>query len=259
MGLDIYAGTLTRYYAHNWKTVVQQWAEENGYAFQKITPEGQDVTEEETLSPVQIQEIVENWRDQILTAISQSMQKTYIPWTENNEKPYYTDKPDWDAFGAMLLVAACHTYKESIPPTVNKGWDYMENPVVCRLMHDGERVWSLFRGAVWWLPLPDAFLFQAPLPTDNTAMIGTTGGLRKELERLNQLAWQADEDTILKWSETEGYPTDGIVDSQGNYSKMDIPENTQYDTESLAKFSFSMFWQAMRFGEENQVPVLLDF
>ena len=25
MGLDIYAGTLTRYYAHNWKTVTQQW------------------------------------------------------------------------------------------------------------------------------------------------------------------------------------------------------------------------------------------
>ena len=30
MGLDIYAGTLTRYYSRNWKTVVQQWAEENG-------------------------------------------------------------------------------------------------------------------------------------------------------------------------------------------------------------------------------------
>ena len=28
MGLDIYAGTLTRYYSHNWKTVVQQWAED---------------------------------------------------------------------------------------------------------------------------------------------------------------------------------------------------------------------------------------
>ena len=38
MGLDIYAGTLTRYYSHNWKTVVQQWAEENGYAFNRITP-----------------------------------------------------------------------------------------------------------------------------------------------------------------------------------------------------------------------------
>ena len=43
MGLDIYAGTLTRYYAHNWKSAVQQWAEENGYAFQKITPDGAEV------------------------------------------------------------------------------------------------------------------------------------------------------------------------------------------------------------------------
>ena len=40
MGLDIYAGPLTRYYSHNWKTVVQQWAEENGYSFNRITPDG---------------------------------------------------------------------------------------------------------------------------------------------------------------------------------------------------------------------------
>ena len=37
MGLDIYAGTLTRYYSHNWKTVVQQWAEKNGYTFNRTT------------------------------------------------------------------------------------------------------------------------------------------------------------------------------------------------------------------------------
>ena len=41
MGLDIYAGTLTRYYSHNWKTVTQQWAEENEWGFQKITPDGE--------------------------------------------------------------------------------------------------------------------------------------------------------------------------------------------------------------------------
>ena len=27
MGLDIYAGTLTRYYSHNWKTVVLVYVE----------------------------------------------------------------------------------------------------------------------------------------------------------------------------------------------------------------------------------------
>ncbi len=31
-------------------------------------------------------------------------------------------------------------------------------------------------------------------------------------------------------------------------------EHTRYDTQSLAKFAFSMFWRAMRFAEEQQVP-----
>ena len=45
-------------------------------------------------------------------------------------------------------------------------------------------MWSLLRGATWWLPLTDSFLFQGPLPTDDQTMIATLGGLRKELEKL---------------------------------------------------------------------------
>ena len=149
MGLDIYAGTLTRYYSHNWKTVVQQWAEENGWGFQKITPDGEAADNEEEMSPAEIQAAVENWRDQILSAISRPGQEPYAPWPEDNERPYYTDKPDWDAFGAMLLVAACHTYGEPVPPTVEKNWDFGEHPLISRLASDEERVWSLLRGATW--------------------------------------------------------------------------------------------------------------
>ena len=60
MGLDIYAGPLTRYYSHNWKTVVQQWAEENGYTFNRITPDGEPADNEEELSPAEIQAAVED-------------------------------------------------------------------------------------------------------------------------------------------------------------------------------------------------------
>ena len=88
MGLDIYAGTLTRYYSHNWKTVVQQWAEENGYTFNRITPDGEPADNEEELSPAEIQAAVEDWRDQILAAISQPNQPHYTPWPEDNERPY---------------------------------------------------------------------------------------------------------------------------------------------------------------------------
>ena len=87
MGLDIYAGTLTRYYAHNWKSAVQQWAEANGYTFQRVTPEGEQVEEEAELDPAEIQDIVENWRDQVIAGISQPDQEPYLPWPEDNERP----------------------------------------------------------------------------------------------------------------------------------------------------------------------------
>ena len=104
MGLDIYAGTLTRYYSHNWKTVVQQWAEENGYAFNRITPDGEPADNEEDLSPAEVQAAVENWRDQILSAISQPGQPPYAPWLEDNEKPYYLSLIH--IFGIQLRPAA---------------------------------------------------------------------------------------------------------------------------------------------------------
>ena len=79
MGLDIYTGTLTRYYAHNWKTAVQQWAEENGYTFNRITPDGDPVDDGEELSLAEVLAAVENWRDQILAAIAQPGQEPYAP------------------------------------------------------------------------------------------------------------------------------------------------------------------------------------
>lgn len=211
------------------------------------------------MSASEIQEIVENWRDQILGAITGDKQEPYVPWSENNEKPYYTDKPDWDALGAMLLVAACSIYDELVPETIEKYWDFMEHPVIARLSEDQERVWSLFRGTTWWLPISDAFIFRAPLPAEDIATIGTVGGLRKELEQLNALAWQADEKTVLSWIDIEGYPVDGTIDLDGQYSKAGIPEHTQYNTESLAKFAFSIFWKAIQLAEEHQVPILLDY
>ena len=179
MGLDIYAGTLTRYYSHNWKTVVQQWAEKNGYSFSRISPDGEPAGNEEELSPAEVQATVENWRDQILDAISQPDQPPYAPWPEDNEKPYYTDKPDWDALGAMLLVAACHTYGQPVPPTVEKDWDFGEHPLIARLAKIRSGCGPCFVGATWWIPLSDSFMFQAPLPTDAQTIIGTLGGLRR--------------------------------------------------------------------------------
>ncbi len=258
MGLDIYAGTLTRYYAQNWKTAAQQWAEANGFSYSRIIPQGESERAEETLNPEEIQEAMKNWQSQILAAISPKEGPSYEPWTEDNETPYYTEKPDWDAFGALLLYAAAKTYKEPFPKTVRKNWDFEKHPLIQRMGEDEERVWSLFIGASWWLPIEDGLAFNAPCPTEEEITFSTTGALLMELHQINATGWQADEETILSWSSTEGYPADGEI-RDGTLTKAGVKEHTIYDTESLAKFAYSILWQAAKFSMEKRVPILLDF
>lgn len=66
MGLDLYAGTLTRYYAHNWKTESQQWAEAHSFGYQKITSE---MESKNSMSTEEVQQVIETWRDSLLSAI----------------------------------------------------------------------------------------------------------------------------------------------------------------------------------------------
>ena len=106
--MTIYAGTLKEpgIYSHNWKTVVQQWSGGKWYgAFKKSHRIWSKLLITRNCPRPMFRR---RWRtggvEEFLSAISQPGQPPYAPSPEDNEKPYYTDKPDWDALGAMLLV-----------------------------------------------------------------------------------------------------------------------------------------------------------
>lgn len=260
MGLDIYAGTLTRYYTRNWKTITQQWAEQNGYGFRVVRPDGSGDAGVPQAAPEEVRRYMETWRDNVLQALQSPDAPLLQPWLEDHsDTPYFTKKPDWDAFGALLLAAACAVYGEPAPAAVEKGWNYVEHPLIVRMGGDREHVWSLFRGAEWWLPLDGGFLFRVSLPGGEERAVATVRRLHEELDRINALLWQAGEDEILNWETTEGYPADGSVDQDGHIDMGEDNVHTRYDTQSLAKYAFSLFWQAVRFAETHRTPLLLDY
>lgn len=74
MGLDIYAGTLTRYYRHNWKTAAQQFAEANRLGFQMIR------ARQEELSIEEVREAVTRWRDNIIVGLELAKFAFSILW-----------------------------------------------------------------------------------------------------------------------------------------------------------------------------------
>lgn len=246
MGLDIYAGTLTRYYAHNWKSVVQQWAEANGYEFNRITPNSAEGEQEEELSHEEILRVVTDWSGQLIAAMSQNYGKKFEAWNEDHDTtPYYTDKPDWDAFMALVLYTCCKIYNESVPETVENNFDASAFSVLGRAANDDNVNLSLLKEAVWWVPIDESFYAAGPLPNGVNSVIGTVKALEAELMIINGFEWEADEETILSWCKTEGYNTE----------KSEAGNNTV----SLAKFAFSILWQAVKFAKEHNVPIVLDF
>lgn len=270
MGLDIYAGTLTRYYSNNWKTIVQQFCEDNGIEFAKEDDNGMEIDKQEQ-SPEEICQIVSEWRDGIIDSIEQQKKKSNsffnlfkkkdastLAWEENNTKDYYTDKPDWDAYGALLLFVASIIYDEEIPKTLPKNWDFESNPLIQRLHADKKTAgWSLFRSAMMWLPIDEGFTFTDTTPDGNEITISTSGNLINELNDINAMCWKADEETILYWRKIEGYNAEEEIFDKRNDAL--IVKNGDSNTESLAKFAFSIMYSAANYSLKHHVPIIFDY
>lgn len=252
MGLDIYAGTLTRYYTHNWKTVAQQFAEANGMGFQTIRPQQEQESE---LSVEEIRNVVTQWRDNIINGLNLDP----VPlWNEDYDiTPYYTNKPDWDALNALLLyIAAKYTNKE-VPVIIDKNADIYQHPIVKEFLETKDFQLTLFDGNGWWLPIEQNIMFHYVLPNSEESPLTTSALLLAELKRYNDFEWKADRDTIISWSISEGYPEDAAYDEETGYEKTVIHE--AYETESLAKFAFSILWQAAEFSLEHGVVIVYDY
>ena len=258
MGLDIYAGTLTRYYCGNWKNMVQQWAEACGHEYHVIRPNDNQGDDEEP-DEAEVQAAVEQWRNLLIESVMPPGSGADEQWPENNTAPYFTHKPDWDAFGALLVTAACARYGEPIPQSVEKNHDFMEHPLVLKAAEDTEKVWSLFRGATMWVPLSRPLLFNGTLVNGSECTISTLAALRLELEKLNSMVWQADEATVAGWKDTEGYPADLEQAEDGSVDPQKIQKHDSYDTQSLARYAFSILWEALLFAEKNRSAIIMDF
>lgn len=240
MGLDIYAGTLTRYYTHNWKTVTQQFAEANGISYQAIR---RSPDTNEKCSVKEINKTVTMWRDGIIKGLNLNP----VPlWNEDYDvTPYYTAKPDWDALGALMLYIAAKYSGKEVPATVEKDFNAYEQPIVKEFLETKDFQLTLFDGNGWWLPINRNIMFDYMLPDSEESPLTTSSLLLAELERYNAFGWNADKETIYSWDTTEGYENG--------------PQKDVYNTESLAKFAFSILWQAAEFSLEHGVPILYDF
>ena len=196
MGLDIYVGSFTRYYAGRWETAAQKHAREQGLALEVLSA---DRPSDVVTDPEQIRPAVLAWRDQLSQGFGANIDGL-LDWDETDSAPYFTDKPAWDCYSSLLLWAAYSEHPEMRRPR-DAVEDWTKDAALRRSADpdSGTAFPHLMRNVEIWLPHDLPFVFRAPDPAGHALHFGSSLALAEELAELNRRTWNADDAVLAQW------------------------------------------------------------
>jgi hypothetical protein len=229
MGLDIYVGTLTRYYEGSWETIIQQAGREAGTPVVQIRPAGPlglfgqlrallrstagggeqasgrssvpDAEREaaEARQRAAARARIEAWRADLNGQFAAQLPQP-LDWDESDDAPYFTDKPAWDGYGSLLLLAASDEHPELPRPTGIVD-DWAEHPAWQEAERQGLHTarYAHLLAPELWLPCDFPMPLDGQDPQGQDMWIGSSVGLLRLLRDLNGRTFQADADTLAQW------------------------------------------------------------
>jgi hypothetical protein len=235
VGLDIYVGSLTRYFVGDWELVAQKVARELGMP---ISVARQYDPPDAIRDPDQIRPSIIGWRDRLSRDLGGNLPSP-LNWDESGDAPYFTDKPTWDCYGDLVLWAA-YDEQPQLPRPVQHIEDCSNDPAysLCAKEDFRSRYTQLYE-ITMRLPCLFHFVFEADDVGGQRIRIGSSVALVEQLEELNRRTWKADSAVLEKWA------WDG--------SEFGAP------LETGARFAFALFTKLTRFSVENALPMRLDW
>jgi len=236
MALDVYVGSLTRYYTGDWENTAERAARERGMQYRAVRPG--HVGEAES-DPQQVRRLVLAWQRNLGHALGEKI-TTPLAWNEAEEVMYFTGRPGWDGFGSLVLWAA-YAEQPSLrrPRELVEEWD--EDPALVRSNADGftSRFSHLVHNVELWLPSPFEFTFEAEDIGGSKIVMGSAITLRRQLAELNTGTWKASEDLVAGWAKHAPGKDDGL--------------------DVRAQHAFGILFDLAKVAAEHRLPMKLDY
>jgi hypothetical protein len=235
VGLDLYVGSLTRYFVGDWELVTQKAAREMGL---ELTVVRRHDPEDAIRDPEQVRPMVLAWRKGLSQALLESLTEP-LDWNEDAEAPYFSDKPTWDCYADLLLWAAYNEQAHLSRPDHHVD-EWSEDPAykACTADGFGSRYSHLYEVELW-LPCSFGFVFKTEDVGGNPVLVGSSVALLRQLEDLHRRTWEVRADLLDKWS----------FDGSEHGAPM----------ETGARFAFSLFLKLARHSVEEKLPMRLDW
>lgn len=186
MALDVYVGSLTRYYAGDWESSADRRGQRTRprTGATRASDPGQDSQ--------RIAKSVLDWRAGLGRALASHLAEP-LDWPEIADAPWFTDRPGWDGFGSLVLWAA---YAEQPglprPNALPEEWD--DDPALLRSNAEGfrSRYAHLVRNVELWLPCAFDFTFEGEDVDGRRIIVGSSILLGRQLADLNAATWKMD-------------------------------------------------------------------
>ena len=236
MGLDVYVGSLTRYYVGDWETAVQKYGRESGLSVQVIRPNDR---EETIRDPEIIRPAVIEWRNNISKELKHLLPEA-LDWNEEEDAPYFTDKPTWDCYSSVVVWAA-HEEQPQFPKPKEHVEDWISDPAFQASNEKGfeSRYSQLLQSVELWLPCKFEFTFRADDVGGNEVNIGSSIALFNQLRELNARTWKTDQSITEEW----------LRQGAGHKAPLEVG----------ARFAFAVFLKLTKASIEHRIPMKLDY
>lgn len=236
MGLDLYVGPLTRYHLGDWLTIAQQIGAQNGMDVRIVRA---NVEEAGETDPQVVWDAVLEWQQWFGDTLGRP-----ADWPEGPTQPYWTDKPDWDGYGAILLLAAYDERPDLRPFTEARAddpRDFSNAPAYQAASAEPEIYLTLLSGVEWWLPFPgDPVVVDASGPAGHQTRMGSIDQLVAELHLL------AERTGVFAGHDPAEF-------------REEPPSSHDPTVEQVARFGLAVTLHLAETALEHRQPLLLDY
>ncbi len=234
MALDVYVGSLTRYYAGAWENPMEKAARERGMP-QPVRPAG---PAQAAKSQARIRPKILAWRSALARALGGRI-RVPLDWNESDEARWFADRPGWDGFGSLVLWAAYAEHPSlRLPEILSEEWDH-EDIALTRSTAEGfkSRYSHLVRNVEMWLPVAFEITFEGEDVDGRRVVMGSVSTLRRQLADLNAATWKASPLEVAAWGRTR---------AEGG------------KVEESARRAFAILCELARLAEVERLPMKLD-